>query len=137
LGIAGAALLETALAEEGFMGDMLQAARLDDMLNIGQDIIAVTTMDHAEEIVAPVGEATGAAIAEVYKVELTNAASNGLHLIIGDIPDHHGIVSEAQFMVSDDNAKALDDPHLTQSADTADYLGLRDTEALTNLGIRA
>ena len=49
------ALLETMLTEQDLVLDVVQSALLDDELNLCADRGPVPPMDHAEQVVVPIG----------------------------------------------------------------------------------
>jgi hypothetical protein len=51
-----ASLFETSTAEQNFMGDFLQAALLDNKCYLTTNIGAIMSMDHAKQVIRPVGQ---------------------------------------------------------------------------------
>jgi len=73
------------------------------------DFGAVFAVDHAKQVVRPVRQLPGAAVAQVDLARGRQALAERTDQRIGHIPHHHGIGCVAQLMVAHHHAKALDD----------------------------
>ena len=71
-------------------------------------------MDHGEQIIGPVGQASGTLITECDMAELAQAVAVFVYLIIRDVPNHHPVRLVTEFVVPHHHAKTLDGALLQQ-----------------------
>ncbi len=81
------------------------------------------------------GEPARPAVAEVDQAGTAHALAHGIHLLVGHVPDHHGIGAEAQFVMAHDDAETLDHALLLQARQAREHVPLVEAEGLRELGV--
>ena len=79
-----------------------------------QDRFAVTTMDHAEQIVRPHRRPPRPAVAQGNERELPHLLRYRSDLSIGHIPHHHSVGAVTEFTVTHDHTQPADHTAMMQ-----------------------
>ena len=70
-----------------------------DFGHIAEHLMPVVAMHHGEQVVGPLGQMAGPAIAVADKIQMTDALPQGIHHFIVHIPHRHAIGLVAQGVV--------------------------------------
>ena len=125
--IAGAALLERASAEQHCVIAHKPAESSANLLHLRQHNRALAAVDHAEQVVRP-AVAAGPAVAERDERKSGHGLRRRGDVLVGDVPDHHGVGDVAEGAVADDGAEAADHAVRNQPSEPNDHLVLREAE---------
>ena len=71
-------------------------------------------MDHAKQVIGPLWQVARTPITEGDKLEAAEAVSQFGHLVVGDIPHHHGIGAITQLAVAHYHPEAFNNAALLQ-----------------------
>src|SRR5690554_1058894 len=110
------------VAEQNRVGNLLKVIAGNHLVELAQYPLPVNAVNHAEQVVGPVGQSAGALVAQGYKGYGSECAAKFTHLLIGHIPYHHGVGPVTQGAVLHDQAGALDQPLILPVADGAHHL---------------
>ena len=72
------------------------------------------TMNHAEQVVAPVRQAPGTAVAQGNKFQFAQTCTQLANFVVGDVPYHHGVGTVTQFVMAHHYTHALDNAQPNQ-----------------------
>ena len=89
--IASATLLEAALAEQHIAGNITETAGLHQFLDTRQHPLAVTTVNHREQIARPYRQTSWPPITTGSRKQNRELLTDVAHPLVRNVPDHHGI----------------------------------------------
>ena len=116
------------------MGDITKTAGLHQFLDTRQHLLAVTTVDHREQVVGPYRQTSWPPITQGHESKTAELLTDVMHPLVGDVPDHHRVGTIAQLMVPDHDAETLDHPEILQHPEACHHLALGHPQAGTQLG---
>ena len=102
----------------------------------GEHLVARTAVNHAEEVVGPIGHHAPAAIAQCHRRLACKAPAELGHLFVRHVPHAHGVGLQPQLVMAHDHAEAPDQAFFDPARNQLDRHRLAEPDAGAQAGER-